>query len=239
MCYKFPGPRCSSHAYEDLKKAEERYLAEQSEEAYDVYIGARNTYDSTPYGQRDLAKEISTAAPEDVPALQARLRRGKWLREDLMKLYRDSQSREALQSVEAQVQIIDERTGSLRFENHSDLGDEIVSVADMQNGVLAQNNCYATARTVSDYLRSAGYETQTVGIYYNGGGEHWASVIKDAHGTSHVIDYTARQFPASVGMKQDKVPFPMVATLDAWTNTVNGWIEAMYGQTPDEVVLSD
>lgn len=97
MCYKSPGPRCSSHAHRNLKKATRRYLeavsgvdpvvrqlrsdhgdAVADAHIYDLYASARlaqDEFDATPRGIEFLKTKIATQG-DHTGALQYRLDKG-------------------------------------------------------------------------------------------------------------------------------------------------------------------
>lgn len=76
MCYKFPGPRCSNHAFKALTKAKSNWenasTAAERHKAIAALRAAEDNYDATIKGQQDLAKRIEeTGDPEG--RLSARL----------------------------------------------------------------------------------------------------------------------------------------------------------------------
>lgn len=54
MCYKYPGPRCTPHALQALRKAQAEYNAKATYEAYVAVRKAQDAYDLTPGGQKAL-----------------------------------------------------------------------------------------------------------------------------------------------------------------------------------------
>lgn len=95
MCYKSPGPRCSSHAKELLLKAKRNELKalqgdpsetgyeEQAIKAIEAVNKAQFVYDTTPEGQRELAAQIS-ATKDPTGVLAMRLHAGIETRKGLL-----------------------------------------------------------------------------------------------------------------------------------------------------------
>lgn len=84
MCYKKPGPRCSSHARKECVAARDHWLAlrerfgidsPQAQEAFDIYMQKRDIFDSTPQGQKILSRKMHELRTEDVSGFRNRKRR--------------------------------------------------------------------------------------------------------------------------------------------------------------------
>lgn len=71
MCYRKPGPRCSSHARANLKQAKQAWNETQSSDAYDKLKQAQKEYDMTPEGMSMLEGKIASTIDE---ATQEQLR---------------------------------------------------------------------------------------------------------------------------------------------------------------------
>lgn len=59
MCYPKPGPRCSRHAFKDLKRAIKNYSRDQSIENRDKLLLAEQSFYATPKGIEKLQKTIA------------------------------------------------------------------------------------------------------------------------------------------------------------------------------------
>lgn len=59
MCYKAPGPRCSAHAKKYFDERKKIFLQEPTMDNWDSLMDARDQYDMTPAGQRELSAQIS------------------------------------------------------------------------------------------------------------------------------------------------------------------------------------
>lgn len=79
MCYKKPGPRCTAHAKEALRRAATAFATDTSSfEAYSDLRLAQDAYDQTPGGMRELERNIATTDdPQKQEALQLRLDEGR------------------------------------------------------------------------------------------------------------------------------------------------------------------
>lgn len=91
MCYKYPGPRCSSHAAKELEKARDEYDVALKTNDPDACIEAKaklaeaeNNYYMTPQGQESLRQEIATMGDPD-GELAYKLEFGVMAREEAIK----------------------------------------------------------------------------------------------------------------------------------------------------------
>lgn len=100
MCYLPPGPRCSNHASEALRKAEQAYFnasdVHNKMRLWEVLEEAQNEYYSTPRGQNELFREIAllvNASDRDeetdrkLTDLRIKARKGQILRTHQMEAY--------------------------------------------------------------------------------------------------------------------------------------------------------
>lgn len=90
MCYPKPGPRCSKHAKDHLRKAVKAYKKNPSLDARENLQEARDQFDATPEGIAELEKQIEKTPGDE--RLSERLEAGKARRKmslDALKLSRD------------------------------------------------------------------------------------------------------------------------------------------------------
>lgn len=81
MCYRKPGPRCTSHAQERLASAEKSLSSNPSTLRYAAVRRARDEYDMTPGGLRELQDKMDAAKNEaDREMYLNRFRRGRDMR---------------------------------------------------------------------------------------------------------------------------------------------------------------
>lgn len=82
MCYKLPGPRCTSHALTALKVAKKAYRADETFENYERMMKAEQDYNMTPGGMKAIEDQIAKvdAKGGDSSALRATLERSQVLR---------------------------------------------------------------------------------------------------------------------------------------------------------------
>lgn len=79
MCYAKPGPRCTSHARNQLIAAQVAYATDRSFENFEKLKVAQAEYDMTPGGQRELLKTIMKDGDE-TGLLNTRLTYGRQMR---------------------------------------------------------------------------------------------------------------------------------------------------------------
>lgn len=117
-----------------------------------------------------------------------------------------------LEEVKDNVGFILEDVANLDVANHSSVGPEWVTVADMADPAIARNNCWATSGEIYEYTSLNTFadsveEIDIVGVEAPGC-THYAVYL--ANSTEQVvIDFTVRQFSPDA-------PFPFVLSLDSW-----------------------
>lgn len=98
-----------------------------------------------------------------------------------------------------------------------------VNLKDMQEGSVAQGNCWAITNELIEVVPAGEFEaswTDEISITTGAKGlDHTALLVGDKD-SIYVVDYTARQF-------DQKLPFPFIAKVDEWKNSLS---EA-YGST--------
>lgn len=109
MCYKNPGPRCTSHALKQLEKAHNNLQSARTEDEmykyYDEYREAEAEYDATLGGQRALMGRLLVFQGDDEDAkaaltkqgfkpevIQSRLERGILKRESMLSALKREQN---------------------------------------------------------------------------------------------------------------------------------------------------
>lgn len=130
-------------------------------------------------------------------------------------------------NIESVVATIDPRR-LLLADVQSPSGAAMVSLANMAEGCRAKNNCYNSAETVSRHLRKNAVKSRLMGLIFDTG-EHWASTII-IDNTEYVVDFTARQFAPNETL-EESIPFPMVMERNSWIETIQGWVDARWGQS--------
>jgi hypothetical protein len=116
-----------------------------------------------------------------------------------------------LTDIKANVEFILEDSLELAVANHSSVGAEWVTVADMADSSIARNNCWATSNEVYENVELEAYahinEVDIVGVEATGC-THYAVYVANAD-EAVVIDFTARQFSPDA-------PFPFILPVDKW-----------------------
>lgn len=115
-----------------------------------------------------------------------------------------------LNDIRANIDIIMEDVASLDVANHSAVGPEWVTVAEMSDPDLARNNCWAVSNEIYENLSAEGFgvdEVDIIGVEAPGC-THYAVVLMNAN-DSVVVDFTARQFSPDA-------PFPYIVPVKVW-----------------------
>lgn len=116
--------------------------------------------------------------------------------------------------------------------------DKRTTLAQMNDGATARNNCYNAAHALSGNLVTQNQDAYVVGLVFNSA-EHWASAVQTSETDAIVIDYTMRQFAAGAGVDETIVPFPFIGSYTDWKTTVEGWAAARWDETLVESVTEE
>lgn len=125
---------------------------------------------------------------------------------------------EAPQEIIEAVEELQALETDIEFPNHSNYPAEWLTLATLtapKGADIATNNCHAvTFETLRAITETIGYdyETGTAEIVFRDGC-HWTLVLQDSSGVLWALDYTARQFGATL-------PAPYVAPLPDWINHI-------------------
>lgn len=92
MCYKKPGPRCTSHARTAMFAAREAYNRNPTEKTLNALRKAEDAFDTTPGGQTELRAFLSRKGLSAIDRqwAECRLEKGEKMRELQLKEYQDS-----------------------------------------------------------------------------------------------------------------------------------------------------
>ena len=97
------------------------------------------------------------------------------------------------------------------FDNASLHGGPFcVSLAEMCDGQLANNNCWLASKSLQDFLEKEGVASNLVELRSDKG-SHWAVECEGM-----IIDYTFSQFNPSA-------PFPLVVPPDVWKRSLDAY----------------
>lgn len=92
-----------------------------------------------------------------------------------------------------------------------------VNLKDMQQGPVAQGNCWAITNELIEIVPAAEFDaawTDEISITTGPKGLDHTALLVGAKDSIYVVDYTARQF-------DQKLPFPFVAKVDEWKNSLS------------------
>jgi hypothetical protein len=128
-------------------------------------------------------------------------------------------------------QYVAEEYENLDIANHSDVGEEWVTLGDMADPAIARNNCYIASSEIVQNIDPAEFGAERLNVVSLTSKE--ANVTHGAvkatiDGKEMIFDFTARQF-------DPELPYPYVADHDTWQKT----IEKGYGFGEMEVVNED
>jgi len=116
-----------------------------------------------------------------------------------------------LTDIKANVEFILEDALPIDVANHSAVGGDWVTVADMADPAIARNNCWATSNEVYQNVEWEEYgqvdEVDIVGVEATSC-THYALYLANSE-ESVVVDFTARQFSPDA-------PFPFILPVDKW-----------------------
>lgn len=121
-----------------------------------------------------------------------------------------------LQELKASIEEITFDVASLEVANHSRVGGDWVTVAEMEHPDIARNNCWAVSNEVYENFDLGAYVTleniDIIGVEAPGC-THYAVYLSDGK-ESVVLDFTARQFSPDA-------PFPFVLPVTTWHAYMN------------------
>lgn len=114
----------------------------------------------------------------------------------------------------------------IEIANHSQYGEEFVTISEMSKPKIARNNCWIVSNEIMEQLDLSEYATIDEVDMVGAAGSlcsHYAVYL--SRGTEQVVlDFTARQFDS-------EAPFPYVVPLDVWY----GYVKHVTGR-PDLVL---
>lgn len=139
------------------------------------------------------------------------------------------ETRSILDDIRSNLDYIMEDVENIEVANHSAVGGEWVTIADMADADIARNNCWAASNEIYENLEVEEYaniaEVDIVGVVAEGV-SHYAVYLANEE-EEVVLDFTARQFDPTA-------PFPYVVPLNVW----HGYLEHMTGK-PMTVTIGD
>lgn len=224
MCNAKPGLRCASSARGTLQRAEKRYQENPTDTNKERLEAAHDQYNMTPTGIKELREK-----GEDEAALRYQARRDTVLGKES-----DPMPSDFSVKTDSERYIADHVVPELEFyldeeeiPDHSNAGRDWVTLRDMEDPVMAGNNCHAaTWYVVETLVESVGTEPDeevyTVDMVFTNDTCHYAVKYTTSDGDDVIIDYTARQF-------SEDFPFPYVAQRETWEREIAKAAKQKYG----------
>ena len=120
-----------------------------------------------------------------------------------------------LEDVRMSAERVTDDFSDLDIPNHANTGEDFLTLKDMADPILSRNNCWAVSSELIERVDPSDFGADELNmVSLKCKDEYHAAILLSVEGHDFVVDYTARQFEASLG-------FPYIAPLSQWEQRIS------------------